>query len=90
MLIKELLDLTLREILEEYCTVCNLECGYYYGVFKATDIDEIFEQYKVEDYEEAFDVDNLISYEIIPSFDEEVRDYDTLIRIMDNLGIDKR
>ena len=32
MKIEDLLDLTLREILEKYGAVRNLECGYFYGI----------------------------------------------------------
>ena len=90
MLVEDLLDLTLREVLENYCTVCNLECGYYYGVFKKDDIDELYEHYNVEEYTEAFYIDELISLEIIPSVKDEIRDYNKCITIMENLGISKK
>ena len=64
MRIEELLDLTLREVLENYCTVCNLECGYYYGVFKKDDIDELYEHYNVEEYTEAFFVDEFMKSDV--------------------------
>lgn len=90
MIIEEILDLPLREILENYCTVCNLECGYYYGVFKIEDIDEIFEHYNVNEYEEAFQVEDLIHCDVIGTYQDEVRDYNTLVRIMENLGVSKK
>ena len=90
MKIEKLFDLTLREILEQYCTIYNGECGYYYGVFKITDVDQIFEQYNVEEYEEAIQVENLISDEIITSFEEEIKGFDKLVNIMNNLGISKK
>lgn len=31
---EEFLDLPLRVILEDYCLLHNLECGYYYGIVK--------------------------------------------------------
>ena len=91
MKINDLLDLTLREILEKYCIVQNLECGYIYGVFKQDDVERIYEEYNVEEeYPEAFGVDNMISDEILVSYDEDIRDYATLIRIMENLGVNKK
>ena len=91
MKINDLMDMTLREVLENFVTVHNLECGYYYGVFRAEDIDEIFQNYNVEeDYPEAFCVENLIDDEIIVSHDDEVRSYKTLVTIMENLGISKK
>ena len=86
----ELLDLTLREILEKYCTVMSLECGYYYGVFKQEDIEKIFKEFNIEEeYPEAFHVETLIPLEILDAADE-VKEYDSLIRIVDNLGISKK
>jgi len=91
MKLKELLDLTLREVLENYCCVNNLECGYYYGVFKVEDIEKIFKEYNInEDYPEAFNVENLINDELIVSFDEPIKDYDKLVTIMKNLDISKK
>lgn len=89
-IIEDLLDLTLREVLENYCTVNNLECGYYYGVFRQEDIDRIFKEYNVKEYQEAFNVENLINDELIVSFQEKIKDYDKLTTIMKNLGISKK
>ena len=44
---EELLDKPLREVLEEYCIVHNLECGGYYGIFKVSDIERIFNEYNI-------------------------------------------
>jgi hypothetical protein len=90
MKLEELLDLTLREIVNTYCVVWNLECGYAYGIFKIEDIDQIIEEYNVlEEYPEAFSPEPLISHEVTDVC-EEIRDYEVLTRIMDNLGINKR
>ena len=87
---EELLDLTLREILENYCIVRNLECCFIYGVFKNEDIDRIFNEYNIEkDYPEAFNVENLIHDEVVLNY-EDIKDYDALLRIMDNLGKKKK
>ncbi|WP_458454372.1 hypothetical protein [Methanobrevibacter sp.] len=91
MKLEELLDLTLREVLEDYVAVNNLECGYYYGVFKGDDINRIFEEFNIEeDYPEAFHVENLINDELIVSFDEEIKDYNKLLKIMKNLGVSSK
>ncbi len=91
MKINDLLDLTLREILENYVAVFNPECCFYYGIFKVEDIDKIFKEYNIEkDYPEAFEVENLISDELIIDFNEEIKDYNKLLKIMDNLGISKK
>lgn len=91
MKINDLMDLTLREILENYVVVQNLECGYYYGIFKQEDVDQIYEEYNIDkDYPEAFSPEGLVSDEIIVDYDAPVRDYDTLVRIMENLGVSKK
>lgn len=82
-----LLDLTLREILEEYCTIHNLECGGYYGVFQQNDVEQIFKEYNIDEYPEAVHCEPLVDDEII---DLTVKGRDSLIRIMENLGINKK
>ena len=90
--INDLLDLTLREILDEYCVVHNLECGFFYGIFKWADVNRIYNEYNVDsDYPEAFCPESVIvSDELIDDCDNDVKDYDKLIRIMENLGITKK
>ena len=86
----KLLDMTLREVLENYCLVFNPECCFYYGIFKIKDIDKLYKEYNIEeDYPEAFCPESMITDEVI-DLDEPVRDYDVLLRIMDNLGISKK
>lgn len=86
----ELLDLPLREVLENYSAVGSLECGYWYGIFNDKDIKKITDNYNIEEeYPEAFGVMNLIDDELILDCDE-IGDYDKLVRIMENLGINKK
>ena len=88
MTIDGLLDLTLREILDNYCVVCNLECGYCYGVFKQEDVEKIFEKYNVAEYEIAFAPESLLDEERLPT--NEIRSYETLETIINNLGISEK
>jgi hypothetical protein len=88
---KDLLDLTLKEVLETYCVVCNPECGYYYGIFKTKDVEQIYSEFNIdEDYPEAFCPECLINENVFVSATDEIREYDVLLRIMDNLGISKK
>ena len=90
MKIEDLMDLTLREVLETYCAVHNLECGYYYGIFKISDVEKILKEYNVEeDYPEAFCAESLLTDDELRDIDE-IRDYNILINIMNNLGISKK
>ena len=87
---EDLLDLTLREVLEKYCAVHNPECCFYYGIFKLEDVNKICEEYNVDDeYPEAFCPESIFVDDCLMECDE-IRDYDTLVRIMDNLGVSKK
>ena len=89
--LNELLDKTLREVLDEYCAIYSPECGYWYGVTSYDDIDELYEHYNIEEeYSEAFVPTSIIDDELIISFDEELMDYNKLEHIMNNLGISKK
>ena len=91
MKIEDLLDLTLREILEKYVAIRNLECCYFYGVAPVELIEKLFKEYNInEDYPEAFNVENIVDDELIVSYDEELLTYEKLERIMCNLGISKK
>ena len=89
MKLDDLLDLTLREILEQYCTVINLECGFHYGIFKQDDVEKIIEEYNINEYPEGFHVDSLIPSEIL-DLCEEVKEYGSLVKIVNNLGVSKK
>lgn len=91
MKIDDLLDLTLREILENYVSIQSLECGYFYGITTVENAERIFEEYGVQEtYAEAFFVDNLVSDELLIDGNKEILDYDKLVQIMSNLGVDKK
>ena len=91
MQIKELLDLTLREILENYVVLANLECGGYYGVAPIPIVEKMYNEYNIEEeYPEAMSAMNLVDDEIIVSYDEEILTYDKLEKIMKNLGVNKK
>ena len=91
MVLEDYLDMTLRDILDEYCAIYNLECGYYYGISKFDTIEELFNEYDVEnEYPEAFEVDNIVNHEVLDSMCEELLSYDRLVKIMKNLGISKK
>ena len=87
----DLLDLTLREVLENYVVLHNLECGYYYGVARSDDVEKLFNNYNInEDYPEAFNVEGLIQDETITDYGEEIVSYSKMEKIMKNLDISKK
>lgn len=86
MKIKDLLDLSFREVLENYCIIQSLECDYIYGLAVSDDVETLFNDYNIEDeYPEGFDVETVIGR--VVDYDEDVYEYDRLVRIMNNLGI---
>jgi len=90
--LKELLNLTLGELLEQYCQIYNAECGYLYGIAELDDVDQLYREYNIEeDYPEAFMPEDLIHHELnIYSEDAEVMSYEKLEVLMKNLGIRKK
>lgn len=91
MTIDDLLDLTLREVLDNYVSIQSLECGYFYGITTVEDAKKIFEEYGVEEtYAEAFFVDNLVNDELLLDGNKLILDYNKLVNIMNNLGVDKK
>ena len=88
---EDLLDKPLREILENYVVLHNLECGGYYGLAKADDVEELFKNYNIEtDYPEAFNVESIIQDEVLTDYGEAIVDYSKMETIMNNLGISKK
>lgn len=90
MKINDLYDLTLGELLEEYCILYNEECGYIYGITSYDLVERMFDEYDIESYSEAMVVNSLISDELIINDNEDLIDYDKISRIMKNLGIVKK
>ena len=86
----DLMEMTLKEVLDKFCAVMSPECGYYYGIFKYEDVEEIYNEYNIdEEYPEAFYPEPLINEELMDC-ENPVGDYAKLERIMDNLGINKK
>ena len=90
--LKELLNITLGELLERYVQIFNAECGYLYGIAELDDVNQLYREYNIEeDYPEAFMPEELIHPELgIYSEDAEVMTYEKLERIMENLGVTKK
>ncbi len=89
MKLDDLMELKLKDVIEDYSLLCNYECGFNYGICKNDVIDDMFERYNVEEYEEAMGVEPLIDFDILYD-DEDLISEDKIDRIMDNLGISKK
>ena len=89
--INDLLDLTLREVLENYVVLHNLECGFYYGLAKTEDVEKLFQEFNInEDYPEAFNVESVLQDEVVTDYGEDLVTYPKMLKIMENLGISKK
>lgn len=86
---KDLMDLTVRELLEGYCMVYSPECGYNYGIISWDNAEKVAEEYDLED-QYSWAVDSLINDELEIE-DKPPLDWDIIKWILeDNLGFKKK
>ena len=91
MKISDLLDMTLGEVLQEYCILYNLECCYNYGITSSSNADRMYDEFNVEeDYPEAMTVLSVVDDDLLLDMDVELVDWDKIVRIMKNLDISKK
>jgi len=88
-MIDDLMEMTVKDLLNEFCLVYSPECGYNYGIAKWDDANEIYEEFDLED-EYCFCGDSLIPLDYGFDSGEEVLDLEDLKCIMDKLGIQKK
>lgn len=83
-----LLDMRVRDFLEEYCTVENLECGGIYGVAKYEDVESVYKEYDFPEDDLSFCAEPIIPDTI--DLEEDPLDKDALHRICECIGVDKK
>lgn len=93
MIVEDLLDLTLREILEKYCMLYSLECDYYYGMTTYDDAEKLFDEYGLDDSDSApiqVYIEPVIPFDFYGlEFNTEIFNYEHLEKIMDYFGVIK-
>lgn len=89
MLVNELLDMKLRDVLDEFCFVYSPECGYLYGVSRWDDVASMWDEYDLED-EYCFEGEDIIAWPMEVDFDAEVLEVERLRNVLDYLGIEKK
>lgn len=89
MQVKDLLDMTLREVLDEYCILYSPECDYVYGIGKWDDLAATEIEFDLED-EYCFDGDYMMQYFWEIDFDGKVLELEDMIHILDTLGIKRK
>ena len=88
-MIDDLMNMTVAELLDEFCLIYNPDCGITYGVGRWDDANEIYEEFDLDD-QYCFSSDFLIPIDYGFDCGEKVLDLDDLKYIMDRLGIVKR
>lgn len=87
----ELLDMKLKDILEQYIAVHNDECDYWYGIASFEDMEKLYENYNIhEEYPDAFSPSLIVSKELEIYARKPLLTYEKLENIMKNLGIPKK
>ena len=86
MMIDDILEMPLKDVLNEFCLVYSPECDYHYGIARWDDAGQMFEEFDLED-KYCFDGDSLIPMDYGVDAGEEILDIDDLRCIMDKLGI---
>jgi len=89
MLIDDLLEMTVAEVLENFCVVYSPECDYNYGIAKWYDVNQIWEEFDLEE-QYCFDGDYLIPIDYGFDSGEDVLELKDLKQIMARLGIAKK
>lgn len=86
---EDLLDMTLRDVLDEFCFVYSPECGYLYGITRWEDAYKMWDEYDLKE-EYCFDSESIMAYPMEVDLQQEVITLEGLRRIMNNLGIEER
>lgn len=89
MKVDDLMQMTVEEVLSEYCIVYSPECDYNYGIARWDDANQIYEEFDLED-QYCFDGDSLIPMDYGFDSGEPVLDLKDLRQVMAKLGIAKK
>ena len=89
MKVDDLYDITVGELLDEFCVVYSPECGYYYGITRWDDAKLMWDEYKLKD-EYCFVPDSLIPLDYGFDGGEPILEEKDLRRILNYLGIEKK
>lgn len=82
-----ILDLTVRELLEQYSIVKNLECGFVYGIIPDNLIDKLYAEYDLKD-EPCIFVEDIIGDEF--EIDKQPLTWEDIVKIVEFQGISKK
>ena len=86
MMIDDLMEMKVKDVLDEFCILYSPECGYNYGIGRWDDANEIYEEFDLEE-EYCFFRDSLIPIDYGFDNGEKVLTLDDMRCIMNKLGI---
>lgn len=89
LMIDDLMQMTVGELLTEYCILYSPECDYNYGIGRWDDANQIYEEFDLEE-QYCFSGDSLIPLDYGFDEGEKVLTLDDMRHIMDVLGIVKK
>lgn len=83
--LEDLMDMKLRDVLDEFCITYSPECDYHYGIARWDDVKQIFENFDLDEVY-CFDGDDLIPIDYLYCSDD-ILSYEDLKEVMSKLGI---
>ena len=89
LMIDDLMQMTVGELLTEYCILYSPECDYNYGIGRWDDANQIYEEFDLEE-QYCFSGDSLIPLDYGFDEGERVLSLDDMRCIMCKLGIAKK
>ena len=89
MYVEDLYNMSVIDLLSEYCIVYSPECDYNYGITRWEDVEKIWKKFDLND-QYCFEADSLIPMDYNFEDGEPVLNIKDLECIMDKLGIVKR
>ena len=89
MKIDDLMEMKVKDLLDEFCVLYSPECDYNYGIGRWDDANQIYEEFDLED-NYSFSGDSLIPMDYNFFEGEEVLTLDDMRCIMDKLGVIKK
>lgn len=86
MIIDDLMEMKVKDVLDEFCILYSPECDYNYGIGRWDDANKIYEEFDLEE-QYCFSGDSLIPIDYGFDNGEKVLTLDDMRCIMNKLGI---
>lgn len=84
---EDLMELKVKDLIDNYAYVYNCYCGYVYGICKIDDWEDLYSEYDCDECVETFSIEPLISFEVL---DSEVLSNERLKELAEHNGVLRR